>query len=96
MQQPNGILVDADSSYFSSYSSGILNNAAECGTSLDHAVTLVGWGTENGTEFWLIKNSWGTTWGEEGYVKLAITDGLGMCGMMSYAPCYPNTYNTTA
>ena len=96
MQQPNGILVDADSSYFDSYSSGILNNNAECGTTTDHAVNIVGWGTENGTDFWYIKNSWGSWWGEEGCVKIAITDGIGMCAMYEYASVYPATYNTTA
>ena len=50
------------------YSSGII--AGGCGTSLDHAITLVGYGTSAaGNAYWLAKNSWGTGWGESGYVR---------------------------
>lgn len=86
-QQPLSISIEADQSVFQSYSSGIITSTA-CGTSLDHAVLAVGWGTENGTEFWYVKNSWGTSWGEDGYVKLAIVDGDGICGCQMY-PLYP-------
>ena len=46
---------------------------------LDHAVLLVGFGTENGEDYWLLKNSWGPAWGEEGYFR--IQRGTGMCGL---------------
>jgi C1A family cysteine protease len=62
-QQPVSIAIEADQYAFSAYKSGVFDNTS-CGTSLDHAVLLVGYGTENGQEYYLMKNSWGTTWGE--------------------------------
>jgi len=53
------------------YSSGIFSSA-QCGTNLDHATLVVGWGSASGQEYWIMKNSWGTTWGEKGYMRLAI------------------------
>ena len=72
------------------YKSGIFDSA-DCGTELDHAVLLVGYGrSESGQEYWIMRNSWAETWGEGGYMKMAIgEDGPGICGVMK-APLYPN------
>jgi len=69
------------------YTSGILDPwfSWECeGTSLDHAITIVGYGQEHSdvfgtTLFWIVKNSWGNTWGENGYFRVA--RGYGVCGL---------------
>ena len=74
--------IEADTMYFQTYQSGILDDASACGTTLDHAVTAVGWGVDDSnTEYWIIKNSWSSTWGEDGYVRMAIVDGIGICGV---------------
>jgi len=74
------VAIEADKRVFQTYKSGVLSDSA-CGTKLDHAVTAVGYGTEDGQEYFLIKNSWNTTWGDQGYIKLAIVDGKGICGV---------------
>jgi len=82
-QQPISIAIEADTRYFQSYTSGVLDSTS-CGTTLDHGVLIVGYGEENGKKYWLVKNSWGTTWGENGYVKIARSDSTndsGICGI---------------
>merc|ERR1712160_79437 len=74
--QPVSIAIEADQSSFSAYQSGVFDNTS-CGTALDHAVLLVGYGSENGQEYYLMK----TSWGEAGYMKMAIIgNGPGICG----------------
>ena len=80
--QPLAVSIEADKSVFQGYKSGVLDSTL-CGTNLDHAVLAVGFGTDttSGKDYWLVKNSWGTTWGEKGYIRLAIVDGKGICGV---------------
>jgi len=80
---PVSIAIEADTRYFQLYSSGVLDSPS-CGTSLDHGVLIVGYGTDSGTPYWLVKNSWGTGWGDQGYVKILrsnSTDDAGVCGI---------------
>jgi C1A family cysteine protease len=89
-QQPVAVAIEADTRYFQSYSSGILTSSS-CGTTLDHGVLTVGYGEENGQKYWLVKNSWGTTWGDKGYVKIARTESTndpGICGI-AMDPSFP-------
>ncbi|WP_146133514.1 C1 family peptidase, partial [Acinetobacter baumannii] len=60
--QPISVIIDASTQDFQFYQSGIYNGA--CGTQQNHAVTLVGYST-SGYGYWIVKNSWGTSWGEK-------------------------------
>ena len=59
--------VDASGNGWGQYKSGVYDT---CQGSAGHAVTIVGWGTEQGIPYWLIKNSWGTGWGDKGFIKV--------------------------
>jgi len=87
--QPVSVLIEADQRVFQQYGGGIIRANAGCGTNLDHAVLLIGYGSEGGVEYWLVKNSWGTGWGEGGYFRLESNgNGAGVCGVQesSYVP----------
>jgi cathepsin L len=82
-KHPVVIAIEADTRYFQSYSGGILDSP-NCGTTLDHAVEIIGYGTENGVDYWNVRNSWGSSWGENGYFrvkKTSSTNDIGICGV---------------
>ncbi|XP_051125844.1 senescence-specific cysteine protease SAG39-like [Andrographis paniculata] len=88
-KQPVSVAIDASGSDFQFYSSGVFTG--ECGTELDHGVTAVGYGkSSDGTNYWLVKNSWGTSWGESGYIRMQkdIDAAEGLCGIAMQAS-YP-------
>merc|ERR1712093_976030 len=68
-QGPVSIAIEADQSGFQFYKSGIFSGT--CGTNLDHGVLAVGFGTAGGKAYWKVKNSWGSSWGDKGYIQLA-------------------------
>jgi C1A family cysteine protease len=89
-KQPVAVAISADTRVFQSYTSGVITSSS-CYTSLDHGVLAVGYGTENGIEYYLVKNSWGESWGENGYVKIGRSDSTndaGICGI-AMDPSFP-------
>lgn len=85
---PVTIGIDASQPSFSFYSSGVYYDA-NCGNtpdSLDHQVLVVGYGTLYGQRYWLVRNSWSTWWGNDGYILMAQKDNN--CGVMT-SPTYP-------
>jgi len=84
------VAIEADQYAFQYYSSGVLTGT--CGTSLDHGVLVVGYGTDGSQDYWKVKNSWGTTWGEDGYVLICRScdknGSKGECGI-NMEPSYP-------
>ena len=75
-------MLDAQSIYFQAYTGGILDRV-ECGTDANHPVIAVGWGvSDQGKQYYIIKNTWGADWGEDGYIRIAATHGgFGICGI---------------
>ena len=89
-QGPTSVTVEADTTVFQQYTSGILNSSA-CGTQLDHAITAVGYGTSSsGQEYYIVRNSWGAAWGDQGYIMIAAVEGKGICGINQVA-VWPTT-----
>jgi C1A family cysteine protease len=83
--QPVSVAVEADQDAWKLYKSGIISD--NCGTTLDHGVLAVGYGSN----YWIVKNSWGASWGESGYLRIASgsqNNGSGVCGINSDAS-YP-------
>ena len=91
--QPVSVAIEADQRAFQLYSGGVFDDE-DCGTSLNHGVLIVGYGTErNGTHempYWIIKNSWGPAWGDKGYIKMkrGASAVQGLCGVAMQAS-YP-------
>jgi C1A family cysteine protease len=88
-QQPVSVAIEADQAAFQLYNGGVISK--NCGTNLDHGVLLVGYGTDATLgDYWKLKNSWGGSWGEKGYFRVARSSetGPGVCGLQS-EPSYP-------
>uniref|UniRef100_A0A7S1EYP4 Uncharacterized protein n=1 Tax=Noctiluca scintillans TaxID=2966 RepID=A0A7S1EYP4_NOCSC len=87
-QQPVSVAIEADRRVFQFYKWGVLNG--DCGTRTNHAVLVVGYGRHPvGGEYWKLKNSWGSSWGLDGFILLKRDSGrLGECGVLE-APSFP-------
>lgn len=80
--QPYSGSVSAGNKIFKHYKAGTILDNSACGTSLDHSIYIVGLhDVENEAPYWTIQNSWGPEWGENGYVRIAVTEGEGICGI---------------
>lgn len=85
--QPISVAIEGGGRDFQLYASGVFNG--KCGTALDHGVAVVGYGTEKGLDYWIVRNSWGAGWGEEGYIRMERnTKYTGLCGI-AMEPSYP-------
>nr|AJF94916.1 cathepsin L7 [Nephilengys cruentata] len=81
---PISVIIDACHNTFINYKSGIFDEP-KCRTDIpSHAVLVIGYGTENGKDYWLVKNSWGTSWGIDGYIMMARNKN-NQCGIASRA-----------
>ena len=70
----------ADNDAFRNYSSGVIT-ADQCPGRQDHAIQAVGWGNDGTQDYYIVRNSWSTTWGDNGYIKIATAEGKGVCGI---------------
>jgi len=75
-QGPVTVAIEADQPVYQSDTGGIISTGA-CGTATDHGVLVVGYGEG----YWIVKNSWGPNWGEQGFVRIANQGGQGVCGI---------------
>ncbi|CAG9326208.1 unnamed protein product [Blepharisma stoltei] len=83
---PVSVAVQADQAAFQFYSTGVVDSG--CGTNLDHGVLAVGYNKTASIPYYIVKNSWGSGWGESGYIRLGVKDGEGVCGI-HMMPSYP-------
>ena len=94
--QPVAVAIEADQREFQLYKSGVFTGT--CGTNLDHGVLVTGYGSMSGSDYYLVKNSWGASWGQGGYILLGrglnpdtgaeYNKGNGQCGVLMEAS-YP-------
>ncbi|KAG6475787.1 zingipain-2-like [Zingiber officinale] len=77
-RQPVTVSVAINTTILQSYSAGVLTEIG-CGSDINHSMTVVGYGTENGTDYWLLKNSYGPDWGDSGYIEMARGVNGGIC-----------------
>ncbi|CAO2830948.1 unnamed protein product [Amaranthus hypochondriacus] len=90
--QPVSVAIEAGGRALQLYKSGVFTG--QCGTNLDHAVVAVGYGTENELDYWIVRNSWGDGWGEDGYIRIHrnVRGCTGKCGIAMQAS-YPVKHN---
>jgi len=87
---PVSIAIQANQKSFQLYNGGVLEQGGffnSCGQRLDHGVAVVGYGTDNGVDYWKVRNSWGSGWGEGGYIRIEKSS-KNTCGVLSQ-PSYP-------
>jgi C1A family cysteine protease len=77
---PVSVAIEADQPAFQFYKSGIFSDPS-CGTGLDHGVLAVGYDIQGTTKYWIVKNSWGSDWGAQGYILMVRKSGAGECGI---------------
>ncbi|KQK08708.1 zingipain-2 [Brachypodium distachyon] len=82
-RQPVVVAVEAYGTDFKNYGGGVFTGSPSCGQNLDHFFTVVGYGFADGGKqmYWLVKNQWGTSWGESGYMRIARGSSARNCGM---------------
>jgi len=83
---PVAVGIDASHYSFQLYNGGVYHETRCSSTQLDHGVTVIGYGNEDDKDYWLVKNSWGSSWGEKGYIKMWRNHN-NMCGIATMA-CY--------
>ncbi|CDW72335.1 cysteine protease [Stylonychia lemnae] len=88
-QSPVTVVINAGTMEFQTYQGGIFN-PKNCPAEVDHTLLVVGYGKEGDQGYWICKNTWGNSWGESGYIRIAMTDGPGVCGINLYG-AYPQT-----
>lgn len=80
---PSAICLDSSQSTFHLYKSGIYSDSICLFILLNHGVGIVGYGSENGEDYWILRNSWGKAWGEDGYMRIA-RNKHNMCGVATF------------
>lgn len=98
--QPVALYIDGGQAEFQSYTGGIIDSTT-CLSEINHGVTGIGFGVSaTGKEYWIVRNSWGTQWGENGYVRIAANEpdqgDSGICGVLSSPyTAVTNTFGAT-
>lgn len=96
-QQPVSVAVNAGGYDFQLYAGGVFHGGCSSDPEeVDHAVLVVGYGSENGKDYWIVKNSWGKEWGLDGYIHIARNTGNknGVCGIHTM-PSYPVAHGSS-